>query len=208
MKYVVWIISAFIAFFMFVPKTGSTEIRNLPVLIAILALAALFLLCQLIRRIVFMRKVKKALKNNRCEIVKTVFNPFAARFHGRFSVTFKTEGRTVNALLLMRKRKYQRYHFESAQDLEFYRSTRVVFNSTKIQGATVSNLVETKMVGKQRLMWSEADCNIVVFDKLPDHITDSKTKNLLGRGDRICCTNIYISDLASLKEYLPSETRP
>jgi len=202
MKYVLYIISAGIAIFLFFPTTDGKQIRNLPLLIALLAMIAGFLLWQLIRRAVFMGKVKKALKKSGCEIIKVCFNPFAARLHGRYSVTFKSNGKIINALLLIRRRKYQRYHFERADYLEFYRSNRVVFNSTKVYGAKISNLVEVKKVGDQSLKWEEADRNIVLFDKLPDHITDSKQKELLGKGDKVCGTDTCIADIEAFSEYL------
>lgn len=202
MKYVVYTILAIIAFFLFMPTTDGKEIRNLPLLIALLVIIAGFLLWQLIRRAVFMGKVKKTLKKSGCKIIKTHFNPFAARLHGRYSFTFKAKEKKVTAWLLIRRRKYQRYHFSDMENLEFYSSNRVVFNSTKILGATISNLVETKRVGKQKLKWDKADCNIIIFDKIPDHITDSKQKELLGKGDKVCGGETYIADIESFSEYL------
>lgn len=202
MKYVLYVIAAIVALFLFLPTTGSKEIRNLPLLIAVLVIITGLILWYLIRRAAFLQKVKKALKNNGCEIIKVCFNPFSARLHGRYSVTFKRNGKTINALLLIRRRKYQRYHFENADYLEFYRSNRVVFRSIKSRGATISNLVETKLVGKQKLKWDDADRNIIIFNKIPDHITDSKRKELLEKGDKVCGTETYIADLESLNQYL------
>ena len=202
MKYVLYVIAAFVAFLLFMPTTDSKQIRNLPLLIALLVIIAGLILWYLIRRVAFLQKVKKALKNNSCEIVKVCFNPFAARLHGRYSVTFKSNGKIINALLLIRRKKYQRYHFESAELIEFYRSNRVVFRSTKVRGATISDLVETKLVGKQKLKWEKSDCNIIIFNKIPDNITDSKQKELLGKGDKVCATETYIADIESLNQFL------
>ena len=195
MKYVIYTILGIIAFLLFMPETGTTEIRNLPLLILVVAVIVGFLIYYLIRRAVFLKKVKKELKKNGCEIIKTHFNPFASRLKGRYSVTFRKDGKTICAILLIKKRKYQRYHFANIDYLEFYRSNRVVFNSTRTRGAIISDLVETKLVGKQKLSWDVADINIVVFNKIPDHITDSKTKNPLGKGDKICGTETYITDI-------------
>ena len=200
MKYVLYVIFAIVAFLLFFPTTDEKHIRNLPLLIAILAVIASLFIYHLIRRAVFMGKVKKALKTSGCEIIKTYFNPFASRLKGRYSVTFRKDGKTICAILLIKKRKYQRYHFANIDYLEFYRSNRVVFNSTRVRGAVISNLVETKLVGKQKLSWDAADINIVVFNKIPDHITDSKTKNLLGKGDKICGTETYIADVEHLMQ--------
>ena len=197
MQYVGYSILAIIALLLFLPTTDGKEIRNLPLLIALFVIIAGLVLWQLIRRVAFMQRVKKDLENNGCEIIKIGFNPFVAHLHGRYSVTFKRNGKIINALLLIRKRKFHRYHFASLDQLEFYRSNRVVFNSTKTYGAMISNLVETKRVGRQPLKWDEADCNIIIFNKIPDHITDSKQKNLLVNGDKVCGTETYIADFES-----------
>ena len=202
MKYVVYTIFGIIAIFLFMPTTDGRQIRNLPLFIVIIAIIVGLLIYRLIRCAVFMGKVKKTLKNGGCEIIKTHFNPFASRLKGRYSVTFKKDGKAICAILLMKKRKYQRYHFESLERLEFYSSNRAVFNSIKTRGAVISNLVETKLVGNQRLAWDEADVNLVVFNKIPDHITDSKTKNLLGKGDKICGTETYIADVEHLMQMI------
>ena len=201
MKYVLYVIAAIVALLLFLPTTDGNHIRNLPLLIMILVVIAGLLIYQIIRRAAFMGKVKKTLKNGGCEIIKTHFNPFAARFKGRYSVTFKKDGKKICATLLMKKRKYQRYHFENLESLEFYSSNRVVFKGSRVRGATISNLVETKLVGKQKLAWDEADVNLVVFNKIPDHITHSKNKDLLGKGDKICGTETYITDVEALMSF-------
>ena len=202
MKYVLYVLTAFVAIFLFCPTTDGQHIRNLPLLIVIIAIIVGLLIYRLIRRAVFMKKVKKVLKNSGCEIIKTHFNPFASRLKGRYLITFKKDGKAICATLLIKKRKYQRYHFENLESLEFYSSNRVVFKGSRVRGATISNLVETKLVGKQKLIWDEADVNLVVFNKIPDHITHSKNKDLLGKGDKICGTETYISNLDSFVSYI------
>ena len=118
MKYVLYVIAAIVALLLFWPTTDGNHIRNLPLLIVIIAIIVGFLIYRLIRRAVFMKKVKKVLKNSGCEIIKTHFNPFASRLKGRYSVTFRKDGKTICAILLTKKRKYQRYHFENLESLE------------------------------------------------------------------------------------------
>ena len=202
MKYVLYTILGIIAFLLFVPTTDTTEIRNLPLLIAIVAIIIGLLIYRLIRRAAFMGKGKKVLKNSECEIIKTHFNPFAERLHGRYSVTFKRNGKIICARFLIKHIKYPRYHFEEADLVEFYCSNRVVFQSTKERGAVISDLVETKKVGEQRLMWDESEYNVIVFNKMPDHITDSKQKELLNKGDQVCQNGAYLTDIASFGEYM------
>ena len=201
MKFIIYFVLVMIGFFLFIPTNG-TEIRNLPILIALCLLVVGVLLFKIICRTVFVHRVKRSLKNHGCEIIKTHFNPFASRFHGRYSVLCQKDGKVVCLVFISRKRKYQKYHFESVEMLEFYSSNRVIFQSTKIRGATVSNLVETKLVGKQKLVWDKADVNVVVFDKIPDLITDSTQKELLGKGDKVCGGETYIADIESFSEYL------
>ena len=200
MKYVIYAVIAFVSFLLFFPTSDGGQIRNLPLLVAILSLIVGVVIFKLVKRAWLLQKMKKTLKNRGCEIIKTHFSPLAARLQGRYSVTFKHNEKIICARLLIKKWKYPRYHFASAKLLEFYRSNRVVFNSIRTRGAVISNLVETKLVGKQNLVWDAADFNIVVFDKIPDHITESKTKNLLGKGDRVCGTETYIADVEYLMQ--------
>ena len=63
MKYVLYVIATIVALFLFLPTTGSNEIRNLPLLIALLVIIVGLILWYLITRVAFLQKVKKALKN-------------------------------------------------------------------------------------------------------------------------------------------------
>jgi len=129
--------------------------------------------------------------------------PWYSRFHGHYSVVFQYRGQPVQIILLSKKRKYQRYHFESINKLEFYRSNRVVFNSIKAKGATISKLVETKLVGKQRLKWDDAaEVRIIIFDKLPEQITDCVKKENIGTGEQICTSHTYLVDLSTFCDYI------
>ncbi|MBE6601935.1 MAG: hypothetical protein E7637_05455 [Ruminococcaceae bacterium] len=106
-------------------------------------------------------------------------------------------------VLLSRKRTYQRYHFDRVDRLEFYRANRVVFNSIKAYGGTISKLVEVKQVGKQNLKWDDSSqIRIVLFDKLPEQISDTKKKECLGTGDRICASDVYLLDWESFCDYI------
>ena len=109
--------------------------------------------------------------------------------------SFTHKNKIAQIVLLSRKRKYQRYHFDSINKLEFYRSNRVVFNGGKAKGATSSKLVETNLVGKQTVKWDDsAEIRMIVFDKLPSQITDSVKKENLGVGERICASDICLFD--------------
>ncbi len=195
MKYVVYIAMLFVCGLLFLPRTGTTEIRNLPLLLFILTLILIFILIRFIKYVLLIAKTKKQLKKIGIQNTKIKFFPWASFFHGHYSITFPHENKISQIILLSRKRKYQRYHFDSTNKLEFYRSNRVVFNSIKVRGATISKLVETNLVGRQKIKWDDtAEIRIIVFDKLPEQITDFVKKENLSIGEKICASDIYLLD--------------
>lgn len=203
MKYVVYIILAMIAGLLFLPRTGTSEIRNLPLLILLLSIICLLILIRFFKYVTLIAKTKKLIGTKWGKVTKIKFFPWASRFHGHYSIAFQREGKTVQMILLCKKRKYCRYHFGRVDRLEFYRANRVVFKSNPIRGAKISNLVEVNRVGKQRIKWDDsAEIRVILFDKLPDQITDSVKREVLGVGDRICASNVSISDWASLSKYV------
>jgi len=203
MKYFVYFLLTFVALLMFLPANSTSEIRNKPLLILILSLIFLVILVRLFKYIFFMTKTKKMLKRNNITLKQTRFLPWASRFHGRYTLTFQWEDKVVEMVLLSRKRTYQRYHFDRVDRLEFYRANRVVFNSIKAYGGTISKLVEVKQVGKQNLKWDDSSqIRIVLFDKLPEQISDTKKKECLGTGDRICASDVYLLDWESFCDYI------
>ena len=203
MRYVVYIVLAMIAGLLFLPKTGTSEIRNLPLLILLLSIICLLALIRFFKYVALIAKTKKLLKTKLGKVTKIRILPFASQFHGHYSISFQHKEKNVQLLLLSQKRNYQRYHFDRADRLEFYRANRVVFNSIRIKGAKISNLVEVNRVGKQRIKWDDsAEIRVILFDKLPDQITDSVKREALGVGDRICASNVSILDWASLSKYV------
>lgn len=201
MKYLIYGLTAFVACLLFLPESGSTEIRNLPFLIFLLSLVLLCRVIRLMRYVLLLAKTKSLLKKNNVAEIKEKCLPWSSFFHGRYSVSFLHNERRVQIILLSKKWNYQRYHFDSINHLEFYRSNRVVFNNIKALGPTVSNLVETKRVGKQSLIWEEsANCRVVLFDRLPPAVTDSAKQEYLGVGDHLCGSNVSLLDWATLRK--------
>lgn len=202
MKYIVYLALAFVAFFLFVPAPGTTKIRNLPLLILLLIFVLALISIRFFKNVLLMAKTKKALKKNGISEIKTNFRPWTSRFHGHYSIAFTKKNQKIQLVLLTRKRKYQRYHFENEKTLEFYRANRVAFKTGKYR-ATVSNLVEVKHVGKQKLAWDDtATVRYVLFDLLPAEITDTVKKENLGIGDPICRRGIYVTDLNHLPDLI------
>ena len=206
MKYFVYVVLAFIAALLFLPASGTTQIRNLPLLLFILSVFLFFIFVRFFKYVILILKTKKQIKKIGIQKIKIKFFPWVSFFHGHYSIIFSHENKTAQIILLSKKRKYQRYHFDSINELEFYRSNRVVFNNIKARGATISNLVETKLLGKQKIKWDAAsEIRMIVFDKLPEQITDSAKKEALGTGERICNSNIYIFDFATFCQRIVHE---
>lgn len=203
MKYLVYFILFLISGFLFLPKTGTTEIRNKPLLIFVICLIVIWILIRFFKYVLLMVKTRRLLKQNKKKVIKTRFFPWASLFHGQYSITFQSENEIAQIILISKRRKYQRYHFDSINRLEFYRSNRVVFRSSREQGATISNLVELNQVGKQKIKWDDtAKMRMIVFDKYPDFITDSIKKENLGTGDLICDSDVSIFDWDSLCNHI------
>ena len=206
MKYFVYGALAFIAALLFLPASGTTQMRNLPLLLFILSVVLLFVIIRFFKYVLLVVKAKKQIKKIGVQKIKIKFFPWDSFFHGHYSIIFSHENKTAQIILLSNKRKYQRYHFDSINKLEFYRSNRVVFNNIKSKGATISKLVEAKLVGKQKIKWNDTtEIRMIVFDKLPEQITDSAKKEALGTGERICNSNIYIFDFATFCQRIVHE---
>ena len=203
MKYLVYFILLFIAGLIFLPRTGTTEIRNKPLLIFVIFLIVIRILIRFFKYVLLMVKARRLLKQNRKKVIKIRFFPWASLFHGQYSITFQSENEIAQIILISKKRKYQRYHFDSINRLEFYQANRVVFRSSRIRGATISNLVEINQVGKQRIKWDDAaKIRMIVFDKYPNLITDSMKKENLGTGDLICDSDVSVFDWDSLCNHI------
>lgn len=204
MRYLVYLIIALIGGLLFLPKTGSTQIRNIPLLLAILFSILGVVTIRILKYIILMFKTKKFLNQKGFKCVKFFVFPFGFILHGRYNMTFQSEKEELNIVFLVKKKKYQHYFFKDINSIEFYRSNRVVFNNIKAYGATISKSVETKLVGKQKIKWKQYNTslnrtNILLFDKLPSQISDSVKKEELGNGDQICGSNIYLFDLNGLQ---------
>ena len=74
MKYALYCILAFIGLALFLPKSGSTEIRNLPLLIVIISLLLVYAAYRYIKLIFLAYKVKKSLKKVGFTAKKTHLN--------------------------------------------------------------------------------------------------------------------------------------
>ena len=74
MKYVVYIAMLFVCGFLFLPRTGTTEIRNLPLLLFILTLILIYTLIRFIKYVLLIVKTKKQLKKSGIKKAKIKFS--------------------------------------------------------------------------------------------------------------------------------------
>ena len=205
LKILIAFVLALFAGALFLPSADHSGIRNLPLLIALLSLVVLIFVVKVFQYLILMRKAKRILREKGFRCVKTVAFPFGAWLRGRYSMTFQNGQNAWDVVLLVRKKHYQHYYFKNINEIEFYRSNRVVFNGGKTRGGTISNLVETKLIGKQKIKWGSSTEGLdgkmmVLFDRLPYKTTDSVKRQELGNGDLIGDSNAYLYDLDGLQD--------
>ncbi len=193
MKYVVYCILAFIGLALFLPKSGSTEIRNLPLLIVIISLLLVYAAYRYIKLIFLACKVKKSLKKVGFTAKKTHLNLQTGY------VIAEDDTQVYNVSLLVTKRRYCRYHFSDESNIEFIKSTASMSKSSTA-GNVAKGAINTRVVGKQKIGHCDYNTDkeikeILVMNKFPNSITDFNLKDELGNGDRICSKNLTLFDL-------------
>lgn len=205
MKILVLLALAFVSMLLFLPSVGTTKIRNLPLLLTVLCIILAVFFAGVIKYIVLMLKARKILCKKGFRCVKFCVNPFASVLQGRYYMTFQRDGEKLNVVFLVKKKRYQHYYCKDVHHIEFYRSNRVVFQAARHKGATISDLVETKLVGKQHIKWKqvseeEKSTDILCFNRFPVLITDSVKTEGLNNGDLICASAVRLFDLKGLQE--------
>ncbi len=187
MKYLIYAVLLFVSGLLFLPKPGTAQIRNLPLLIAIICIIVTFIVFKILKQAVIFFKVKKQLLSNKYKIIKT------AIFGNIIAEIGIHDKKIFNIVVLNRKNKYIRYHFDSSNKVSFYKSVVVASKN----GKGVSKFSETRLTGKRKIKWSDDDGiseKILVIDKMPNRVTDSLTRNReLGNGDKVC-SDFYIYD--------------
>jgi len=197
----------FFAYFLMLvakPEPYETGIQNIPILIAILSVFLLYKLRSIPRHIILAFKVKRLLSNNRTRIKKFSALPCSYGKRGTFDIVADGRKSTVNIVIMARKNKHTRYHFDSPALLEFYIGGRFVgaWRGSRFGGIQVGKVDNTKLMGKRRLPWrdiDERDVNIVIFDKLPVAVSDSFSRETICNGDKLC-GKIYVYSFDSFKE--------
>lgn len=204
MKWISYFVLALIAGVLFLPQKGS-GIRNIPLLLGILACIAIFIVYNLLSLLFLTCKVKKCLKKSRLQVEKIRL------FIRKGYILAKNGTGTIEVCLLPRRRKFCRYHFSDEKHIEFWKSTRLVVKRSQ-SGYITKGAVDTRMVGKAIIRWSTLNTEkpskqMIVMNKLPNNISDSAKKEELSSGDFICSSNIVLFDLDGFINYINKSTQ-
>ena len=194
MKYIIYFILLFIAFLLFVPETGSTEIRNPELLMAIAAIILIILIVKLIRLVLFAGKVKKELRENKYEIKKARFGL------GKIYIVAENHRETLEICVLMRKKSYYKYHFANENRIELYKTTVGAVRSGR-DIAKVTKSAEVKLAGIICIAPSKTENakRFIVFDQFPTTASDTVNRSL-NVGDTVTEREIAVFDFKSFIE--------
>jgi hypothetical protein len=194
MKYFIYCILAFIAALLFLPETGSTEIRNTELLWAIVAVILIVMIVRFCKLAGLASKVKKSLKENKYQIKSTRFGI------GKVYITAENHKETLDICLLRRKKSYLKYHFVDASHIELYKTT-VSAVRTGRDIAKVSKYSEVKNAGSILIAPPKSDSakRFIVFDKFPTTVSDTVNRSIQ-LGDKIIESDVAVFDFKSFIE--------
>lgn len=203
MKILLCIILCFVAGLTFLPRAGSSEISNLPLLIFLLALCVAYVAFKLIKRLRFAAEVKKIL-------ISLGFEGIESRFlsgTGSFAITAKLDGVKHNIVLCLIKNRKFRYHFDGTGQIQIYKYVVNYSWANSRRAAFVCNHAQMREAGTCLLPWHDeyqwnvGEENILIMDKMPSSVTDPTTREgILGNGDRIC-GRVLLYDLNGFLAY-------
>ena len=175
-----YVLAAIAALILFLPAPGTTEIRNIPILIAVLSLIIIYWVCRFIRMIIRLHKTKDLLEKRRFKIERVRMFPFG--------IVAKGNDATYNILLISRRKRGVQYHFCDGSTITFYRTSGNMYRRGMIN-------MHVKKVGKQILKWPDTRASnvvrILIIDKFPYKITKVRGECELGNGDGIDGTYLY-----------------
>ena len=180
MKYIIYIILAVFGLVLFLPESGSTQIRNIPIFIFVISCIAIYIIYRTARLALLMRNIKTAIKSAGLMTKKSRL------CMGNGYVIAKNNEENICIRFLVRKRKFCRHHFANDSTIEFYKTSAAMVRSSK-RGTFAKGSVETKKVGEINLCALpnalEYSQLFIVTDKMPDMLTDYKFKKNLFNGD-------------------------
>ena len=194
MKYLIYAALLFIASLLFLPESGSTEIRNPEILMVIAAIILIILTVKLIKLAVFAGKVKKELRENKYEIKK------ARLGFGKVYIVAENHKETLEICVLMRKKSYYKYHFANKNRIELYKTTVGAVRSGR-DIAKMTKSAEVKLAGIIRIAPPKIENakRFIVFDQFPTTASDTVNRSL-NIGDTVTESQIAVFDLKSFIE--------
>ena len=194
MKYAFYSLIAFIAFLVFAPEAGSTEIRNPGLLIALASIAAIVLIIKFLRLIALAGDMKKKLNENKYRVKHTRFGI------GKVYITADNHKKTLKICLLRRKKEYLKYHFVNNGRIELYKTT-VSAVRTGRDIAKVSKYLDVKKAGIIFIAKPKAESakHFIVFDKFPSTVSDISNRSLQ-MGEKISGSETVVFDIKSFTE--------
>ena len=194
MKYLIYAALLFIASLLFLPESGSTEIRNPEILMVIAAIILIILTVKLIKLAVFAGKVKNELRENKYEIKK------ARLGFGKVYIVAENHKETLEICVLMRKKSYYKYHFANENRIELYKTTVGAVRSGR-DIAKVTKSAEVKLAGIIRITPPKIENakRFIVFDQFPTTASDTVNRSL-NIGDTVTESQIAVFDFKSFIE--------
>lgn len=180
-----------VASLLFLPIPGTTEIRNVPLLVVFHIFIFTRITIKIVKRVSLTSKTRATLMQNGFEIEKTGVSHFIA----------KKDGALFHVKLLMRKKAHLTYHFQDENTLEFYKVKKSLLDILKGKKADPEKPVELKRTGlTKKLKWVENAKPLIVMDKFPAHVTAGENKTEIQSGD-VICDKITICDYNAFCEW-------
>ena len=207
MEYIIYAIVLAVSAGLFLPKYGG-ERRNVPIFVIIASIIAIRLIIMLLKYVLLVFKVKKLLTKNGYTITQMRFAP-KLRNEKCYHISGIKDGKTVNVYITKRRNSYVTYHFESENKALLYKHTRLAIKPAVRQAYIVSHHVERKTAGEEHFFWQDVDFNentenILLFKKLPNTVTDTKSQIPLANGDKIL-DKVILYDIKGYASYINSQ---
>ena len=186
----------------FAPMPNQLTPRNLPQLITVLVLIAMFCAWKICKLGLLVVRVVSLLKSQKFQIVRQRCGI------GQYLIEAERGFERYVICLVARRINYVRYHFESIEKIEFYKRARDFAITLRGSGRQVKGGFRTRKIGEKSLKWTEnvdGSKRFLIFDKHPWQMTDSKRKEELDDGICICGSDVTLYDLETFSRYLSQE---
>lgn len=202
MNVVFYSIAAIVSAFLFLPRSAGSPARNVPLLLSLVVLFTLLYFFRIIQYIVLINRTKNHFLSQGYNVSGITILPSFLFFKGDYSMKLKKGEDKIYIRFLVRKNSYLHYHFETVNKIEYYKYTRGFFHGgTKKLVAPISKKLEKTKTGGRKILFPDDgyNKNIIVFNKMPNYVTDSVKREGLGNGDYICESNVVLYDAKHLK---------